>query len=208
MALANYTDLQASVKKWLMDRADIVALVPDFIALCEADLNERVRHRSMVKRSTATVTSSRWSLPSDWLEAVNIQVTANNSKWSRLRYASPENIDAVRDEDSTSLIPQYYSIVGSELEFIPAPTSAAVEMIYYAKIPALSDLNTTNWLLTARPDAYLYGSLTHAAPYLEEDERVALWVGARDAAITNLNTADKVARTSGGPLVRRLRTFG
>jgi hypothetical protein len=110
-------------------------------------------------------------------------------------------------------MPTHYSIVGRELELVPAPgpapdSSALIEMIYYGRIPPLTDAEPTNWLLRDSPDAYLYGALTHAAPYLEEDARVALWVGARDAAVTVLNDADKRSRSSGGPLQRRLRTFG
>jgi hypothetical protein len=208
MALGTYSELQAGIKGWLMDRADIVAMIPNFIVLAETDFNDRVRHRLMHRRSTTTATDYRVALPQDWLEAVNIQVTADNAHPSQVFYASPENLDEIRDRGNSGGIPTHFGIVGSELEFVPAPDGALIEMTYYGRIPALSDLNPTNWLLTARPDAYLYGALTHAAPYLMDDARVATWVGARDAAITNLNDADRKARTSGGPLRRRLRTFG
>jgi hypothetical protein len=207
MSLDTYTGLKDSIRGWLMNRADIVPMIPDFIVLAETDLNERVRHRNMQKRSTTTVTDYRVALPQDWIEAINVQMTANG-KSSQVFYASPENLDEIRALGSQSGIPTHFGIVGCELELVPPPANALIEMTYYGRIPALSDIAPTNWLLTARPDAYLYGALTHAAPYLEEDSRVALWVGARDAAITMLNDADKRARSSGGPLRRRLRSFG
>lgn len=41
----------------------------------------------------------------------------------------------------------------------------------------LVSLMTTdpNWLLTAHPDVYLYGTLVESAPYLKDDARVAVW---------------------------------
>jgi hypothetical protein len=42
-------------------------------------------------------------------------------------------------------------------------------------ITPLSDASTTNWLLTAHPDIYLYATLLEATPFLIEDARVPLW---------------------------------
>lgn len=41
----------------------------------------------------------------------------------------------------------------------------------------LVSLMTTdpNWLLTAEPDIYLYATLVESAPYLKDDERIAVW---------------------------------
>ena len=63
---------------------------------------------------------------------------------------------------------------------LPAPT-ADVDLLltYYAKIPALSDTITTNWLLTKSPDLYLYSALLEATPYLKNDERLQVWATAR-----------------------------
>jgi hypothetical protein len=207
MGFANYTELQAEVKGWLMDRDDLVAKIPSFILLAEADLNDRIRHRKMIKRSRlAGVTTSRIPLPDDWLEARNVELYLGDRP-SRLRYASDENLDEIRDRQSSTLTPTHYAIVGEELELVPAPSSVTIEMIYYASIPALV-LAGTNWLLTTRPDVYLYGTLMHSAPYLEDDARVSIWSAGYERAVATLNNADKVARTSGGPLTRRLRSYG
>jgi hypothetical protein len=207
MGFANYTELRAEVKGWLMDRDDLVAKIPSFITLAEADLNDRIRHRKMVKRSRlAGVTTSRIPLPEDWLEARNVELYLGDRP-SRLDYTSDENLDEIRDRASGTLTPTHYAIVGDELELIPAPSSVTIEMIYYAAIPSLV-VTPSNWLLVARPDAYLYGTLMHSAPYLEDDARVGVWSAGYERAVTTLNNADRVARTSGGPLKRRLRSYG
>jgi hypothetical protein len=99
--------------------------------------------------------------------------------------------------------PQYYTVVGSQLEFIPTPdTQYEGELTYYAKIPALSDSNTSNWLLTYAPDLYLYGALIEAEPYLKNDERVGLWGELYLRVVADIEVADERASVASTPLVR------
>ena len=46
MALANYADLQASVANWL-HRADLTAVIPDFVAIAEARMSADLDARDM-----------------------------------------------------------------------------------------------------------------------------------------------------------------
>jgi hypothetical protein len=48
---------------------------------------------------------------------------------------------------------------------------------YYAKFAALSDTNTTNYILASHPAIYLYGSLYHAANFLGgiDPQRLQQW---------------------------------
>lgn len=66
------------------------------------------------------------------------------------------------------------------------------------QIPALSSGNPTNWLLAGHPDIYLYAVLTESAPYLKDDERVALWHERLEQALQDLaSTRIDPARTLG-----------
>jgi len=51
-----YAGLKASVADWL-NRADLAAVVPDFIALAEGQMNRRLRVRRMVAAATAQVSA-------------------------------------------------------------------------------------------------------------------------------------------------------
>jgi hypothetical protein len=96
--------------------------------------------------------------------------------------------------------PRFYAITDSQLELYPTPADATdVEMLYYEEIPALSDGQTTNWLLTDAPDVYLYGSLVHTAPYLADDPRAQIWAGLYQSAVEELHRASERAKW-GGPL--------
>jgi len=69
----------------------------------------------------------------------------------------------------------------------------------------LSDTNSDNWLLLEAPDVYLYGALLHSAPYLAEDQRVAVWAQLYSAAVMQLNEASESARYSGSGLTMKVR---
>ena len=81
------------------------------------------------------------------------------------------------------------------------------ELLYYQKIPSLIS-NADNWLLLDSPDVYLYGALLHSAPYLAEDERVAIWAQMYSASVARLNEASELARYSGSGLKLKIRGLG
>ena len=81
-----------------------------------------------------------------------------------------------------------------------------LESLYWQKIPALTDLAPTNWLLTKYPDLYLYASLANAEPWLKNDPRVQLWANAAQAAKDEIEAHDVHDRYSGGPLRSRIES--
>lgn len=91
--------------------------------------------------------------------------------------------------------PNAYTIVGGKLTVFPTQ-AAVVQMTYYARPPALSDDNPSNWLLTSRPNIYLYAALLESAPLLQDDGRVQLWKAALDTAINDFQSSDRQRRWS------------
>jgi len=71
-------------------------------------------------------------------------------------------------------------------------------------LPALSDSNTSNWLLDLAPDAYLYASLLESAPFLRDDERLQTWTALYGAAVNQLNKVSERG-THGGSLRMRIK---
>ena len=104
--------------------------------------------------------------------------------------------------------PRFYAITDSQLELYPSPGEATdINVLYYEKIPALSDSQTTNWLLTDAPDVYLYGSLVHTAPYLADDQRAQMWAAMYQSAVDELMLASQRTKW-GGPLNMRPAKYG
>ena len=98
-----------------------------------------------------------------------------------------------------------YSVVGTALLLAPAPSEvgSVIKITYYQRLPALSVSATTNWLLTAHPDLYLFGTLTVASAFLKDDERTGIWKNAWDEALGEVMAAGIKARQPATPLVMR-----
>lgn len=181
----------------------IVDFLAPSVAMVEADINRRVRHRKMIQRSTAALSTRYLELPADFLAVHGLQL--NESPVVRLQFVQPEELDALKHTYQTAGQPKVYSIVGPELEVLPAPNEEyEAELTYYKKVPALTDQATTNWLLTAHPDVYLYGTLWHVASYVS-DKRGQMWLGLYDAAIEELILDDERARFPAGGIAMRAR---
>lgn len=184
MAIASYSDLKSSIQSWMYDRSDLAAVTGDFITLCEGDINRVLRAREQLTVTTLTLDSnSQASLPSDYLEYRS--VVAQTTPRVVLDPVSPGYRDDVYPFRSSSY-PKVFTIDGAKLMVLPATTSS-IELEYFASVPALSESNTTNWLLTKFPNIYLYGSLKHAAVFIGDDNRMknfgSLFNGLLDALV-------------------------
>ena len=201
MALDTFSGLKTTIADYL-NRDDLTSIIPSFITLAEAKFNRKLRVRQMVKRATATVDTQYFAFPTDWLQAK--QFVLNTNPITYLEYVTNFQGDELR---ATTVIavgkPQYYTFVGSQIEVIPTPdTGYTGELTYYGKIPALSDSNTSNWLLAYAPDLYLYGALLEASPYLKDDERLAVWGNLYISSIGDIEIADQRASVGSTPIVR------
>lgn len=199
-----YAELQAELLA-LLNEPEFEQTLPTFIALAEADFNRNLRDHRMTKRSTASLDAQYSALPSDWLETIRLHLTGGTQ---RLELVSAGALADLRYErGDASGCPTHYAVTAAGLELFPTPDAAyAAELVYYAKVPALSDTNTSNWLLASAPDLYLYGALTQCAPYLRDDPRAGLWSGLYQSALSNMNMASERARFGGSGL--RLRNRG
>jgi len=200
--ITNYSTLQSAIADYL-NRADLTSQIQTFIQFVESDLNTRLRCREMIVRATATSDQEYVQLPADWVEAINLQIVDGASP---LRYVTLDEGDII---NKTQLLTQVsvYSLMNGAIELIPAPSvDVEIEMIYYGKIPALTDVNTTNWLLTKAPDVYLYGALTHAAPFLMDDQRIPVFGNIYLKRVEELNQESQKSLHSGSPLLARTRS--
>ena len=192
MAISTYSDLQTAVGNWL-NRADLTDRIPEFIALAEAQMNRRLRVRQMVTRAEAALAGEFVDVPVDMLEPIQLVLEISESDVRLLQYLAPERLLAEKAGIVASGEPELYTVVGGSLQLLPSPgITYTGELTYYAKIPPLA-ANATNWLLAAYPDAYLYGALVQAAPYLMDDERTVTWGTMFQAALSDIQMSNRVA---------------
>ena len=210
MSLDTYDNLKLEIGDWL-NRVDLAAKAPTFIALLEAQVQRTQRVREMVTVLDTSLTSNTLALPADYLQMKRIRLTDTSLPSDPLEYASEGELDHIEADIATTTgsQPTAYGIVGSNIRVAPSPDRTyAIEITYYAKLPALSSGNQTNWLLAAHPDIYLYGSLMQAAPYLKDDDRIGTWQAIVSTLLEDLRVAGERAENAGKPLRARIRPYG
>jgi hypothetical protein len=208
MAITNYTNLQTTIADTL-NRDDLTSVIPTFVSLAEAQMSRDIRHWRMETRSNGVQDAgdAYMQVPADWVETVRFSVTDGGTSPIALIDSTTmaENRSINNDQAGT---PKYYTLEAGQFHLYPTPiTETNVELVYIAKIPDLAT-NSTNWLLSNAPDVYLYGSLLHSAPYLQDDARVAVWAQLYSAGVTRLNDASDMAKSSGSNLKLKVRGLG
>ncbi len=180
MSLSSYAEVQGAIEDWLA-RDDIEATrLMDFITLAEAYFNRRLRVRQMEATDTLTTTSGVDTLPSDFLtwrslrrdSSPSIELEFKHPTWLRAAYGTAE-----------AGTPKFFTIEGENVTIRPIDDDTTYTLSYWQKIPALSDSNTSNWLLAAHPDAYLWGSMIEAFAFVMDIEKANLCKQRLDAIL-------------------------
>mgnify|MGYP001498261519 CR=1 FL=1 len=92
-----YAELKTNIANYL-NRSDLTSYIDTFIDSTEAELNRRLRTKEMIKRATATADSQYLTVPTDWQEAINVEITSNN--FSPLFQQSIESLDVYRKSNN------------------------------------------------------------------------------------------------------------
>ncbi len=202
-----YAELKTAIANYL-NRSDLTSDIDTFIDNVEAELNRRLRTKDMIKRATATADSQYLAVPTDWIEAINVEITSND--FSPLFQQSIESLDVYRKANNNSTgQPVYFAMVDDSIELAPTPdVEYTLQLTYYAKISALSDSNTSNFVSVSHPDVYLYGALKHASIFLMEDDRIPMFTQQFEKALEEMRLEEEKAAFGKGSLMMRRRTYG
>lgn len=187
MSLDTYDNLKAEIANYL-ERNDLDSEIDSLIDLAEARHKREVRIREMIQRDALTVDSRQESLPTGFLEMKHLRLLT--SPVTVLSEVAINEMSRVRSESTGK--PNYFSVIGSEIEFDKTPDSAySGEIFFYKELDALDGTNTSNAILSRAPDLYLYGALLAAEPFLMNDERIRTWEALYSSALTGINDLDR-----------------
>lgn len=208
MALTNYGELKTAIALW-MERDDLTARIPKFIALAQARMYTgdpgiqmpALRIAAMLTSGTITVTAGTGSTPTGWIEFERIRVSGADRP-------NMAFLPATRFWDNAAAhyadIPYYYTIEGATLRTAPAG-DATLSATWYARLTAMSANADTDWIMTNAPQVYLHGALYEAYEFEGTLDRAAQHAARFASAVTALNTQDTKSQTSGSALVMRGR---
>lgn len=195
MSLTNYADLQTSVATWLQ-RSDLTATIPDFISLFEACANRRLRVRQQETTAELTPASGTVALPGDYLSWRRLTWTGTPTR--EMDYVEPSWLQSAFPSSPVDL-PSVFTIEGGNIILRPVDaTNTVLEFVYFAKIPALS--SGPNWLMTAHPDLYLFGTLVEAQAYAVNADTAVLWKARRDELFDEISMLSN--KTRGASAIR------
>ncbi len=170
MSISTYSELVTAVTRHAF-RSDLTSDIPNFIELCEADMQVRLKNVDFEDTATLTVTTGTSALPSDYRGMRNVYWDGDYNR--ALQYLTPDKFDGLV---LTSNLPNYYTIKGTNIVFATSLSGSAV-LNYMASFTGLSVSNATNAIITKYPDAYLHGTM------------MQLFVFARDAANAQVRQA-------------------
>lgn len=176
MAISNYGQLKTAVATWL-DRADLAAVVADFITLAETRIY--LTHPAPLRVRAMESNVSAGTLPTGFLR-VRAATESYGGSVRELRYLAPEQY-------AQHTAGPWYSIVGGAL--VTTSTGTATFTVY-TRLPSMSVDGDTNWLLTNAPSVYLWGALMEAAIFNKDDAALAKYAPLFDQAIRAVNAAD------------------
>ena len=199
MSITTYSELQTAIANFL-GRDDLTSRIPEFISLAEARMGRELKARAQEKRAIANLVAddAYVSLPTD-LRSVRL-VKINTTPTEVLEYYTPIKLNELYS-DSVSGKPRAYTIIGGEIKFAPLPDSSyTAEIVYMEGIPALSDSNTTNTVLTRHPDAYLYGALAAASVYLMDTANTQVYDSLFARAIAEIKREEDEGKHAGSGL--------
>jgi len=202
MAISSYTSLKTAIINWL-DRDGLDSVVDDFIDLAEAHFNRTLRLRAQETALSVTISSGVAAVPSDLLELKHAYIDSSGA--NLLEIVGAQDLYRKYPVRSATALPRLISRDGSNFIFGPYPDSDyTLAGIYYAKWTALSDDNSTNWLLSNAPDLYLYRSLVEAEGYIGNDARIATWAARAQAAQAQVDEQDDMEKYPAGmaPMTR------
>ena len=182
-----YSELKAQIAS-AMHRTDLTDQIPEFIALAESLLFRELSVNALEVAVTGTTSGGVIAIPADCSTIGRITIT-NAGVETPLDYAS--------NQTPRSGQPMTYQLESGALKLDSATDGYAYTLYYTPKLEALSDSNTSNWLLANGYDLYRAASLIEAAKWARDVDLVATLAAGLPAL---LDSVRRLIQRSGQPL--------
>jgi hypothetical protein len=195
----SYSDFKAFLTTFLWRDGDTVLManLDSLIKMAETELNRifKVEDRAVLVDLQAT--SASLDVPSDFREmrSLSMQGVGPMTNLSPLEFSRQDAMNGGRQ-----VLP-IFAITNNTIRLsggFSVETPTALSMVYYSNIP---DFKTTgaSWVADTYLDLYTYTALKHAAPFLREDDRLAVWDAMAKAALTAALDENAQRKYAGSP---------
>lgn len=206
--ITDYASLISEVKLWLNDSSTSDDTVKGWIQLAEDNLRMELATLDDEERTRATVPSGGFIALPDFFNGLR-EAYIIDSPNRPLVFISPAQMTDLRITNGRAF---YISIQDGQFKFSPNAEGEVIEVIYFRKLPRLSDTDTTNSLLINTPSVYLSATLSVAQKFLRDDTDAAQHIALVAGFIDTIKRQDQRRKFSGqgkvvgvNPVVSRLR---
>lgn len=181
---STYSELKEAIVEWMV-RSDLSGSTSTMIALAESKLNREIGAIVEDATLTGTIGSRVLDISSlDVAKPLGLFVTLDNTDKEKPLHNEP----SFAPRNSENAEPVYYTVQNDEI-LLDSPCDKAYSFRFsYAQKLALSDANPANWLLTNHPDVYFHAAMVWGGLYIKDQAQAALYKGALDEAIREVNS--------------------
>lgn len=209
MQFTNYADFRAAVLKFIdgddvgsgsiaTDTLDLLIALGESRVYHGDDETPGLRTRDMEAALSVAVTDNAAALPADCLELVRVQFDGE----SPLDYISEDQALRQIDMGASGTV-RAYTQQGNNLIFLPEATGTVGGR--YFQRPADIKTGGLHATFNRYPEAFLFGALAEAAPFIGEDARLPLWKKLWLGWMHSAHRSERNRATSGGRLTVKAR---
>ena len=171
--MSTYAQLQTDLTDLIKDSEVSAAMIRSFIErgenkiqadLMSSKLGSGIPRDMLIRLEDTTATNGTYTLPTDYKRANSVRVGSYLARFAPASKVPP----AQEGFADTALV-----------------------LDYWQRLPALSDSEPTNWLLTKQYNAYLYGSALHYVARGQDPALLPLWSEFYNDAIREVKNTDR-----------------
>ena len=191
--IQTYDSLVLNIQQYMeRNDPDFIAQIPNLIALAESSIAAELKTylQLIVVESNLAQNQTVLNKPARWRKTVSMKVNG-----APVLMRSQDYIAQYLSESDNGKPIYYAEYDYSNWNFAPAPDqNYPVEIIYYAEIQPLDQVNQQNLWTAIAPQAMLYGTLLQAQGYLKALDKLQMWKGYYTDALAALKKEDNSRR--------------
>jgi hypothetical protein len=192
MAITTFAELKSALNNYThRDDTAYTDRREEFIAMAEARMHDELLLKNYESEESLTLTQDQnyVALPSGYISDIAFWLIVDGER-VLLEKVLPQQLPYYTD----STQPKLWAIDGANIRFDVPAGSAYSAKFRMVKTSSLSDSNTTNYLLTRRPDVYLAACMSEYARWAQDAEVFNAWESKYVKGAASLKAAENRSR--------------
>lgn len=207
----NYKQIKESAQGYV-DRydAELVNAIPGFTKVVESKINSALKTGEQSVRAQIWLERNKeyYGLPDDWGGFRDVELVRKGSQslnegtgyhpvgGMTLIYVNPEQMNGTSRKEKQ----RYYTVIANQIQVAPPTDNDILEVVYYQRVPPLTNDTDVNWLTEKHPDSYIFGLCAEISAFAKDAVGFELYKMRFAEAIADIAMDDQVTRWSGPSL--------